>query len=86
MVPYVGDRPRGARPAAGRRSGGASKVMVSVGMAESHHLPYAAWHAVENDYVQRKMLRAIVDKSTSLTDEQRAGILYVLNHIDESLH
>lgn len=49
------------------------------------NLPYKIWFALDNDYLQRKILRAAVEVNFDLTEQQRKDIFWVLNQIDESL-
>jgi hypothetical protein len=45
----------------------------------------AVWHSTENDYLQRKMLRAAAANATELKENERKAIVWLLNKIDESL-
>jgi hypothetical protein len=47
--------------------------------------PDYIWHSTDNDYQQRKMLRAVAEKSSRINDIQRAHIISVLNTIDNGL-
>jgi hypothetical protein len=43
------------------------------------------WHSTDNDFTQRKMLRAAVGKCKKLQVSQRDDILWMLNQIDDPL-
>ena len=48
-------------------------------------LASAVWYSTDNDYQQRKMLRAATEKSARLTPLQRKDVLWLLNEIDDPL-
>jgi hypothetical protein len=69
-----------------------SHLFGSILKAQGDLAAKAIWHATENDFVQRKMLRALIlaDGRSSLqpkvlSAKQAEDILWILNQIDEKL-
>jgi hypothetical protein len=53
--------------------------------SSSRQMGISIWHSTENDYAQRKMLRAAVEQATHFTEDQREDMLWVLDRIDNTL-
>ena len=53
--------------------------------AAAPNLPYKVWFALDNDFLQRKILRAAAEVNHNLTQEQRKDIFWLLSQIDDSL-
>src|SRR5215813_10376154 len=59
-----------------------SVLFALVVQSTSPKLAGAIWHSTDNDFSQRKMLRAAVETADHLADSQKKDILTVLNKID----
>jgi hypothetical protein len=62
-----------------------SELFEVVVKAPSKRLGIAVWYSVDNDFLQRKMLFAAIDKATHLTNQQRDDLKWALKKIDASL-
>lgn len=51
----------------------------------SRKMGVSIWHSTDNDYAQRRMLRAAAQVATQLTPAHREDILWVLDRIDDTL-
>jgi len=65
-----------------------SQIFNIVVASPAKDLGYGIWYSTDSDFAQRKMLRSAVEiakKESALTDRQAKDIMWILNHIDESL-
>ena len=62
-----------------------SRIFALVANPQSPKVGSAIWFSTDNDYQQRKMLRAALPLAIHISDKQREAIIWVLNKIDDRL-
>jgi hypothetical protein len=62
-----------------------SKLFELVVDSPHRKMGVSIWHSTDNDFAQRKMLRAAIGRSKKLKPPQSEDIIWVLNRIDDTL-
>jgi hypothetical protein len=62
-----------------------SSLFELVVKSPSRKMGVSIWYSTDNDYAQRKKLRAAAQRATQFSESQRGDIVWMIDRIDDTL-